>query len=150
MSKNTKSGLEYLLEEAAPVDPSRVSPSVTVREPARLRTEPMLPDSGRELQRHRRLEVEFSVQVDLPKGLVDGVGRNISEGGMFIEAPRTPAPGEVVNARLTILARKFHVLAEVVWCRSRDPGLVSMSPGMGLKFLEIGESDRTFLSSITS
>ena len=82
-----------------------------------------------------RIAVETPVRLLLGRGEAWGVMRNISRGGIFVEAERTmPLDTEVqIYFRLPETVNPFAPTARVIWARPR-PG--SGPPtGMGLRFL---------------
>jgi uncharacterized protein (TIGR02266 family) len=65
-----------------------------------------------------------------------GIARNLSRGGIFVEAERTAALDAEVELRFELPDSRTAIAptAEVVWCRERSP---QHSPGMGMRFLAL-------------
>lgn len=85
-----------------------------------------------------RVDLASPVRVELPRGELWGVGRNLSRGGMFIESACTAPESEVrIHFRLPALARPLTATAQVVWCRREGSELPQ---GMGVQFLSLDRS----------
>ena len=72
-----------------------------------------------------------------------GYGKNISLGGLFISTVNPRAVGTHFNLEIPLPApilKVVHCECEVVWSRqfSKDS---TIEPGMGLRFLDLPESD---------
>lgn len=65
-----------------------------------------------------------------------GISRNVSWGGLQLEASRALTPGTVTNLRLLTGDRIARAEAEVVWVVKRSPSL------MGLRFTRLTGADR--------
>lgn len=71
--------------------------------------------------------------------LSHGIARNLSRGGIFVEAERTAAPDTEVELHFELPDSHDPIVptAEIVWCRPRTQ---DHSAGMGMRFLAL---DRT-------
>jgi uncharacterized protein (TIGR02266 family) len=89
-----------------------------------------------------RVACEARVQIRHAEEERWGTARNLSRGGIFVEADPPVVPGSEVSLEFALpdTALHFAPTAQVVWLRERDNGT---PPGMGLRFLALdGESAR--------
>ena len=65
-----------------------------------------------------------------------GIARNLSRGGIFVEAERTAAPDTEVELRFELPDSRAPIAptAEVIWCRERTR---EHAAGMGMRFLAL-------------
>jgi hypothetical protein len=99
----------------------------------------MTGDNERRL--HPRAEIRWPVTIETAQGIIEAKLRNLGAGGAYIHCEETPEPGELVT--LTISppdASPIKITAEVVWA-----GKV-LALGMGVRFVEISDQDRQFIS----
>ncbi len=95
-----------------------------------------------ERRHHARAEIRWPVTIATAQEVVEANLRNLGAGGAYIHCDQAPAPGESVT--ITIRppgSSPITISAEVVWA-----GKV-LALGMGVRFIEISESDRQFISS---
>jgi uncharacterized protein (TIGR02266 family) len=84
--------------------------------------------------------LRVSLETDVRIGLVDhdawGWSRNLSRGGMFVEADTSVEPDRELQLRFSLPDRPDPLVptAKVVW---RRPASTTMRPGMGLRFLRL-------------
>jgi uncharacterized protein (TIGR02266 family) len=71
--------------------------------------------------------------------LSHGIARNLSRGGIFVEAERNAALDTEVELRFELPDSRTAIAptAEVVWCRERTP---EHAAGMGMRFLALDRS----------
>lgn len=72
-----------------------------------------------------------------------GYANNVSRGGLFIATVKPREPGERFHIELTLPTEPEHTIrsqCEVIWKRHYDKK-GPLEPGMGLKFVDISESD---------
>lgn len=157
--KSKKVGLDYLMEEDVsdasygadegprpdPVDP-------VPNEPRHLRNGRVRSEGTdiEESRRHSRRGVVFDVLFERGEEHVPARGSNLSRSGMFVATRRALPKGDVVSAILQVEHREIKVIAEVVWSRPNDPTALDEPPGMGLKFLDVDESDADFIDALVS
>jgi hypothetical protein len=67
---------------------------------------------------------------------------NISEGGFFIKTSRKLNPGDVVEVEATLINRKLHLKAEVVYRRAQG------MKGFGAKFIGLEPQARQMLKNV--
>ncbi len=86
-----------------------------------------------DIRRHQRKPYAKSVQFSAQDRIFEGLLKNISSAGVFIEADRSFSAGQTVSFELALKdKRKAKVTGEVVWT---GPG------GFGVKFLSIDKHD---------
>ena len=90
------------------------------------------------------------LQFDGTPDIAEGTCRNISIGGMFIEADLECAHGSLVRFELVLdEATSIRGLAEVVWARSKSFGPGHES-GLGIKFRFLEQQDRQLIFKLVS
>lgn len=111
--------------------------------------------SQSEKRAHPRIPVHFDVKYTLRRKKAHGVCLNLSKGGMFIATER-PAPLEtdlMFHFTLPGEANPFAVRARVTWV-SREDAEPDAIAGMGVRFLELSESDAlaigTFVNQVST
>jgi hypothetical protein len=103
----------------------------------------MVPESER--RTYPRAEIRWPVTIESARGTIEAKLRNLGIGGAYIHCEETPEAGERIS--LTIRPPESSVLkviAEVVWA-----GKV-LSLGMGVRFVEMSDEDRQFISDAVS
>lgn len=83
-----------------------------------------------------RVPLETAVQMRSPCGRVFGMARNLSRGGMFVQAAEPPPASTELEVRFSLPDSKSELspTAVVVW--RRDPAQ-GAAPGVGLQFLRL-------------
>jgi uncharacterized protein (TIGR02266 family) len=91
---------------------------------------------GFDLRGQTRVAMVAEVQIEGPSELRHGIARNLSRGGIFVEAERTAAPQTEVALRFDLPDSKQPIrpTAQVMWCRERSP---RSAAGMGMRFLAL-------------
>jgi uncharacterized protein (TIGR02266 family) len=86
-----------------------------------------------------RVPLVAEVRIVGAPGLRHGIARNVSRGGIYVEAEQTAPPDTEIELHFELpdTKRPLAPTAQVVWCRPRTP---SHAAGMGLRFLAL---DRT-------
>jgi c-di-GMP-binding flagellar brake protein YcgR len=106
-----------------------------------------------ERRRYHRTNVSWPVTMLTASGPIEGEVRNISSGGAFIQCKKQPGRGETFRLVIRISQEPTRFLmtsARVARSTVYDPDdLVSYS-GMGVRFVEISDSDRQFLEEMNS
>jgi len=112
---------------------------------------------------YRRINVEIPVKISLPgKSDINGIIRNISEGGAFIEVSNTNAkPGEKISIDIDFKGTKVLVgtvahegeFEILVPANERQIGSVRWNSsgefnGVGVQFEGLEESKRAFIRSV--
>ncbi len=96
-------------------------------------------------RRHSRAEVQWPTTVLTEQGHVEAKLKNLSADGAYIYCEQTSGPRNFVPITIRPPNHSpLKITAEVVWA---DKGL---SPGMGVRFAEISEIDRRFLTDTIS
>ena len=83
-----------------------------------------------------RVPMVAEVQIHGAADLSHGIARNLSRGGIFVEAERTAALDTEVELHFELPDSRSAIAptAEVVWCRERTP---QHAAGMGMRFLAL-------------
>ena len=91
---------------------------------------------GFDLRGQPRVPMVAEVQIEGAIDLEHGIARNLSRGGIFVEAERTAALRTEVALRFDLPDSKQPIrpTAEVMWCRERTP---RSAAGMGMRFLAL-------------
>jgi hypothetical protein len=103
----------------------------------------MVPDKDRRI--YPRAEIRWPVTIESAQGTIEANRRNLGTGGAYIHCEETPEPGE----RIVLIIRPpeysaLEVIAEVIWA-----GKV-LALGMGVRFVEMSDKDRQFISDAVS
>ena len=146
MSKRDRNsnGLEYLLEDVPETQYGPTTPEADAPDPA---------EAGKAIsdsRRHNRKPFRFDVLFERSGEQVLARGSNLSPGGMCVATRRGLPKGEVVSATIQVEHREIKIIAEVVWARNDDPTSLDTPPGMGLKFLDIEDTDAEFVRTLVS
>ncbi len=95
-----------------------------------------------------RLDKVFPVIVSGPRGTTFGIARNVSDGGIFLEAPEAQPLGSKVTVTFAFPGSAAEITAEAevrytstLNYRGRRTGLPASTRGMGLKFLRFIEGE---------
>lgn len=91
-----------------------------------------------------RLQHEMLVSVSFPEGSFGGWGTNLSEGGVFVNAPGAPA-GATLGSCVDIILQlpgqtELKLKGKIVWAKGQGPAVPE--PGLGIQFLETDEATR--------
>ena len=91
---------------------------------------------GSERRGQTRVPMVAEVQIEGPPEPRHGIARNLSRGGIFVEAERAAAPETEVSLRFDLPDAKepLRPTAQVIWCRERSP---RSAAGMGMRFLAL-------------
>jgi uncharacterized protein (TIGR02266 family) len=106
---------------------------------------------GSEKRRTLRVPVAFRVKVDTARGRFNGVGRDLSEGGMGVYLPKLPPLGSQVEMEFVLSegADAIRVSGEVSYHQRGSGG--ATSDWMGVRFVRMDtashEAIRRFVSS---
>ena len=92
-----------------------------------------------------RIPISVPIQMRHRRDAWDGLGRNLSRGGVFVESQRiVPPPVELeLTMRLPESDALVASTAQVMWTREKPRGLLS---GMGLRFLALDRGAARALS----
>ena len=110
-------------------------------------------DLEQESKIHRdyiRIPHKFKVVYSIPEKFAESYLSDISLGGLFIETQEPLNKGEVVHLQIPLPdgGEKLNVLGEVIWSIKEEPVTAErkISPGMGVKFLNLSTADRIRIS----
>jgi len=95
-------------------------------------------------RRHPRIEVSVDVDIASGSNFYAGRARDISLGGLFIEADIGLRPGTEIQVQLTVLHTRVAIPAEVVWVLVDAQGKTS---GVGVRFLSLTPQARKRIES---
>lgn len=105
-------------------------------------------ESWDERRRQARMDVSWPATMETPDGTVQVTLKNISYTGAFVVCPAPMALNE--RFRMIIEAPKqdpFPLQAEVIWTNVNVPRDKVVYRGMGVRFIENNEEDRTHLNN---
>jgi len=79
---------------------------------------------------------------------VDAYSANVSSGGIFVRTKDPFKPGDLFWLELLLpeLESPIRIKSEVVWAREEEHALHNLEPGMGLRFVEITQTDHKALN----
>ena len=98
-----------------------------------------------ESRRYQRAEIQWPITILTDQGHVEARLKNLGADGAYIYCKQTSDPRNFVPITINPPNHSpLKITAEVVWA---DEGL---SPGMGVRFAEISEIDRRFLTEAIS
>jgi hypothetical protein len=100
-----------------------------------------------EKRRNPRDRVNWPVRIQTEAGTLERVAYNIGSDGSFISGFFSLEPQEVVGMIIRSPGSPIKVKARVVWSRSQVHPEENMPRGVGVKFIEISDQDREFISS---
>ena len=103
--------------------------------------------SGPDKRRTPRLAIGFKVKVDTKMGTFNGVGRDLSEGGIGVYLRKLPPIGSPVEVRFQLPDRDhvIEVTGEVMYHRRGEPGV--HDDWMGVRFLRMDAASQAVLHS---
>ncbi len=79
-----------------------------------------------------------------------GFTENVSAGGLFISTYQTLEIGTQFELNFTVptLDYEFVVTCEVRWVREYNPDTPDVEPGMGVKFVDLSETETRLLAEV--
>ena len=103
-----------------------------------------------ESRKQPRLQHEMMVSVSSPEGNFSGWGTNLSEGGVFVNAPGAP-PGAKLGASVEILLQlpgqtECKLKGKVMWAKGAGPDVPE--PGVGIQFVDPDETTRARIADL--
>ena len=99
--------------------------------------------SGKERRMSPRIPVSQAVSIKAAKGLRRGETEDISLGGAFIRCEKPPRENEKVLLTFQDHSSNTLVLARVVWTNYESQGSGDKPTGMGVKFLQFLNNQRS-------
>lgn len=103
-----------------------------------------------EKRRNPRDRVNWPVRIQTQAGTLERVAYNIGPDGTFISGFSSLELQEVVGMTIRGPGSPIEVKARVVWSRSQVRPEENMPRGVGVKFINISDLDREFISSFIS
>ncbi|MBN2124124.1 MAG: TIGR02266 family protein [Deltaproteobacteria bacterium] len=99
------------------------------------------------LQRDPRVPKALAVTYEDGPSAVKAYGKDISPGGVFIDARNPLEQGRRFSLDLQLPGHlnPIHAEGEVAWARKPGEGAGEVPPGMGVRFLAMSEEDRGIL-----
>ena len=103
---------------------------------------PSIPHDNR--RQHVRTRYRVEVTLESESNFYNGFTENISSGGLFIATYDIRPMGERIHLEFTIPDRSgpVSIIGEVRWLREYNHSNTDMIPGMGVRFIDLSESDR--------
>ena len=95
---------------------------------------------------HERAEMRIDVTFEGDHNFFNGFSENISEGGLFVATYNLMKAGAQIALEFTLPGseRTIKCTGEVRWTRVYSESSDS-PPGMGIKFVDLSESDAAFI-----
>ena len=104
-----------------------------------------------ERRSYTRIEGNWPVVILTARGAQVAETRDISPFGAYIFCDNPPAPKEKVRLFIMFPNRRYvDTFAEVAWYYPHGSDVDIPPRGMGIKFMDISEVDREFISSLAS
>jgi hypothetical protein len=94
--------------------------------------------------------VNWPVRIQTQVGTLERVAYNIGPEGSFISGLSSLEPQGIVGMIIRSPGSPIEVKARVVWSRSQVDPEENMPRGAGVKFIDISDLDREFISSFIS
>ena len=96
-------------------------------------------------QPRERIPKTLSIRFKDRQSFIKAYSENISPGGLFIRTEKPLKQGEVFFLKLQLpeIADPMEVKCEVAWARKQVEDSANRPSGMGIKFTEISDRDRS-------
>ena len=104
--------------------------------------------NGRERRSHPRVKVKLPVVKMAGNGLVKGEIQDLSLAGAFICCPEMANTKDEFHMVISTKGRLMSIIGEVVWQEVNKNKHKKTIPGMGVRFKQILNGDRSFLREI--
>ena len=95
---------------------------------------------------HPRANLRWPVSVQLSGTVTEGVTKDISEGGAYVCCANPLGPNEVLDMVINAPDKLLNVKAEVVWASMSGLDDEITPRGMGVRFLNIGNEEKTIIA----
>lgn len=102
--------------------------------------------TGKESRAHPRATLKWPVSVKVEDPVMEGITKDISAGGAYVCCARPLALNEVFEMSINAPDKSLNVKAEVVWTNVSEFDDKINPQGMGVRFLDISDEDRLFIS----
>ena len=97
---------------------------------------------------HYRVRTSIPVEIRASGRVAEGMIRNASDEGMFVETRAIPAEGESISLRLEAQGEDPIELSGLVWWTTEDPTYRHRERGFGLRLLEADERYARLLAGL--
>lgn len=99
-------------------------------------------EGGADKRQHSRVAVEVDVDFSSESNFYRGFVENISEGGLFVATYEHKKVGDRVTLkfRLPDSTEIIECAGEVRWIRVQNPDTPDVSPGLGVRFVDLSPS----------
>ncbi len=101
---------------------------------------------GPEQRKHPRVAVHVKVDIASGANFWTGTTRDLSVGGLFVEAPANVAVGMPLVLHVDLLGKLCEIAAEVVWVLLDDAGKPA---GCGVRFRRLSAEARRRIEAFT-
>lgn len=100
---------------------------------------------GVDKRRTARVAINFKVKLDTTRGTFNGVGRDISEGGIGVYMNKLPPLNSSVDVRFSFpnADDEIKITGEVMYHRRGEPGI--FDDWVGVKFLRMDAASQTII-----
>ena len=102
--------------------------------------------TGEERRIFPRANLKWRVMVEINDSVMEGITQNISGGGAYVRCAKPQKLNEVLVMVIHASDKSLKVKAEVVWSNIYGPDDEINPRGMGVRFVEISDADRQFIS----
>ena len=97
-------------------------------------------NTGNSRSRNGRIPTSIPVEIRVGKRVSEGMIRNASDGGMFVETREIPAQGEAVSLRISKRSSSALEVAGLVWWTTEGGRVRHRYRGFGFRLLQ--DNDR--------
>jgi uncharacterized protein (TIGR02266 family) len=107
-------------------------------------------DSGADRRKWQRILVDLEVDYGDQDNFLFAYITDISATGIFVRTDTPEPPGTHLNLRFTPggASPPLELEGEVIWIHPYRPGHAeSLNPGMGIRFVDLGDDDRGHLAN---
>ena len=99
---------------------------------------------GAERRKNLRVSLDVEVDIETQTNFSPGGPRDVSEGGLFIQAPVVPEPGTELSLKLSLGRRVFNLNCRVAWVLQEQGGA---SVGFGAEFVSLPPGGKRAIES---
>jgi hypothetical protein len=104
--------------------------------------------NGRERRSHPRVKIKLPVVKKTDNGLIKGEIQDLSLAGAFICCSEMAKTKDEFHMVISTKGRLMSIIGEVVWLEVNKNKHKKSIPGMGVRFKQILNGDRSFLRQI--
>lgn len=104
---------------------------------------------GEDQRRFERADFKVEVTLESESNFYNGFTENISAGGLFVATYDTREIGDTLSMEFTLPGREapISVKGEVRWLRELNPLTPDMTPGMGVRFVDLSDETAEIITA---